>query len=355
MESSDLMRLVSAARLIYQEQNSRLPLTVEKMTVGGLGLSDLAGNCREELADCLLTHGALLFRGFEVKDAATFGRFLDAISEQRLDYIYRSTPRQTVGDKVFTSTVYPATLEIPLHQENAYQREWPMKLALCCVVPAGTGGETPLADVRKVTARLSDTLLDSFENLGVRYIRHYHEGTDLPWQTVFQTEDREVLASYCESHGIEHEWLGQNTLRTTQRCHGVAYHPVTKERLFFNQAHLFHVSNLGDAGARALIEVFGIDQLPRNATYGDGTEINVSDLQTVRNAFVAEAVVFSWQAGDVVVVDNMQVAHGRRAFKGRREVLAAMSDPYAIPYYPQAHVGNANDAEVPEAAASYAK
>lgn len=348
------MRLVSAAHLIYPAHNNRLPLTIQKLSDGGLDLLDLAGDCREELAASLLTHGALLFRGFAVKDAAAFGRFLDAISEQRLDYIYRSTPRQTVGDRVFTSTVYPAALEIPLHQENAYQREWPMKLALCCLVPAGVGGETPLADVRKVTARLSGVLLDRFENLGVRYIRHYHDGTDLPWQTVFQTEDREVLASYCESHGIEQEWINHDTLRTIQRCQGVAHHPVTKERLFFNQAHLFHVSNLGDAGARALTEVFGADQLPRNTTYGDGTEIDASDLQAIRNAFVAEAVVFPWEAGDVVVVDNMQVAHGRRAFKGKREVLAAMSDPYAETPYALFRNGGANGVEAPQAA-SYAK
>lgn len=354
MESSDPMRLLSAARVTYPVANNRLPLTIEKLPGGEQDLVDLAGNCHGELAAYLVTHGALLFRGFGVENAATFGRFLDAISEQRLDYMYRSTPRQTVGDRVFTSTVYPSALEIPLHQENAYQREWPMKLALCCLVPASVGGETPLADMRKVTARLSDGLLDRFENLGVRYVRHYHEGTDLPWQTVFQTEDRKILASYCESHEIEHEWLNQNTLRTTQRCHGVARHPVTKERLFFNQAHLFHVSNLGDAGARALIEVFGADQLPRNAMYGDGTEIDASDLQTIRNAFVAEAVVFPWQAGDVVLVDNMQVAHGRRAFKGKREVLAAMSDPFAITQYSQLRNASAIVVEAPEVA-SYAK
>ena len=353
MKSSDLMRLLSAAQLLYPVHNNRLPLTIKKLSDGVIDLLDLASDCREELAAFLLTHGALLFRGFKIKDAATFGRFLDAISDQRLDYIYRSTPRETVGDRIFSSTVYPSALEIPLHQENAYQREWPMKLALCCVVPASVGGETPLADVRKVTARLSGVLLDRFEERGVRYLRHYHEGTDLPWQTVFQTEDREVLASYCESHGIEHEWIDHKTLRTTQRCQGVAYHPVTKERLFFNQAHLFHVSNLGDVGAQAMVEVFGADQLPRNTTYGDGTVIDASDLQAIRNAFVAEATVFPWEAGDVVVIDNMQVAHGRRAFKGKREVLAAMSDPYAETPHVLFPNRRANGVEAPEGA-SYA-
>lgn len=322
------MHLETAARIYNPVSGSRVPLTIERSSHGERDVLALAGQHREELSALLLSHGALLFRGFAVNDAQTFGRFVDAISEKRLDYVYRSTPRKLVGDRVFTSTFYPPALEIPLHQENAYQREWPMKLALCCLVPASSGGETPLADMVKVTARLPAELLDRFEERGVCYVRHYHEGTDLPWQTVFQTEDREVMASYCADHGIEHEWLDENTLRTSQECQGLAYHPVTRDRLFFNQAHLFHVSNLGELGAKALIEVFGADRVPRNATFADGTEIDASDLQLIRSAYAAEAVAFPWQAGDVVVVDNMQVAHGRRPFKGKREVLAAMSDPF---------------------------
>ena len=322
------MHLETAARIYSPVPGSRVPLAVEKLADGEQDVLALVGRHRDQLSELLLKHGALLFRGFAVNDAATFGRFLDAISEKRLDYVYRSTPRKLVGDRVFTSTAYPPALEIPLHQENAYQREWPMKLALCCLVPATSGGETPLADMVRVTARLPAELLDRFEERGVCYVRHYHEGTDLPWQTVFQTDDREVLANYCRDQGIDHVWLDENTLRTSQQCQGIAYHPVTGDRLFFNQAHLFHVSNLGDVGAKALIEVFGADRLPRNATFADGAEIDASDLQLIRNAYASEAVAFPWQAGDVVVVDNMQVAHGRRPFKGKREVLAGMSDPF---------------------------
>lgn len=322
------MHLETAARIYSPVPGSRVPLAIERLSEGEQDVFVLIGRHRDELAALLLSHGALLLRGFSVNDAQTFGRLLDSISEKRLDYVYRSTPRKLVADRVFTSTAYPPALEIPLHQENAYQREWPMKLALCCLVPASSGGETPLADMIKVTARLPAELLDRFEERGVRYVRHYHEGTDLPWQTVFQTDDREVLANYCSDHGIEHIWLNDNTLRTSQQCQGIAYHPVTGDRLFFNQAHLFHVSNLGDVGAKALIEVFGLDRLPRNATFADGAEIDASDLQLIRSAYAAEAVAFPWQAGDVVVVDNMQVAHGRRPFKGKREVLAAMSDPF---------------------------
>ncbi|MFM9445922.1 TauD/TfdA family dioxygenase [Streptomyces acidiscabies] len=34
-----------------------------------------------------------------------------------------------------------------------------------------------------------------------------------------------------------------------------------------------------------------------------------------------------WQRGDIMLVDNIRVAHGREPFQGDREVLVAMGDP----------------------------
>jgi len=47
----------------------------------------------------------------------------------------------------------------------------------------------------------------------------------------------------------------------------------------------------------------------------------------VREAFEAETVVFRWETGDVLLLDNMLVAHGRRPFKGDRKIVAALLDP----------------------------
>ena len=39
----------------------------------------------------------------------------------------------------------------------------------------------------------------------------------------------------------------------------------------------------------------------------------------------AAAVDVDWRAGDLMVIDNMLLAHGRRPFTGPRRVLVAMS------------------------------
>lgn len=282
-----------------------------------------------EWEQSLLECGALLFRGFEVFDVAAFELAVEAFSPNRMAYVYRSTPRTTVGNRIFSATEYPSQLRIPLHSENAFQREWPLRIVFGCMLPASQGGETPLADVRKVTSRIQSQILDRFENRRVTYVRHYHEYVDLPWQTVFQVDNRRALSEFCLLNDIAHQWLDNDTLRTSQVAQGVATHPVTSDRLWFNQAHLFHISSIGASAARSLLDFYGADRLPRQAYYGDGGEISKEDLDNVRQAFEAEMVVFRWETGDFLLLDNMLTAHGRAPFKGERSVIAALLEPYS--------------------------
>jgi alpha-ketoglutarate-dependent taurine dioxygenase len=230
---------------------------------------------------------------------------------------------------VFTASVYPQHRHIPLHCENSYQRDWPMLIAFCCARAAARGGETPIADMTRVTARIPADLLSRFREHGVSYHRYYRPGVDLPWEEVFQTRDRAEVARYCREHGIEHHWHGSAELSTTQRCHGTAIHPFTGSEVFFNQAHLFHASSLGEELEQEMKELFGPDGLPRDARFGNGGKIGRTELAQVRDSFDAEAIAFPWQTGDVLLLDNMQVAHGRRPYEGEREVRVAMSNPYS--------------------------
>jgi alpha-ketoglutarate-dependent taurine dioxygenase len=284
---------------------------------------------RALVAEWLDSPLAILFRGFRLPDDASFQAFVDQVSGGRLEYMYRSTPRTTVGDRIYTATEYPAQYAIPLHNENAYQRDWPMRLMFCCVLPAQRGGETPLADTSKVTQRISPLTRRTFAERGVLYVRNYGQGVDIPWQTVFQTEDRAQVESYCRSSGIEWEWRSGGGLRTRQVCQGMATHPHTGEELWFNQAHLFHVSSLGEAVKQASLAAFGEENLPRNAYYGNGAPLEEPVLAEIRDAFQAEAISFPWRASDVLLLDNMRVSHGRNPYSGPRRVLASMADPYS--------------------------
>jgi alpha-ketoglutarate-dependent taurine dioxygenase len=304
-----------------------MPLIVRP--AGNRDLCDLIHAHWMELQARLLEHGALLFRGFDVRCVEDFSRFIDATGLQRIDYLYRSTPRAAVADRIFNATEYPPGEEIALHNENSYQRDWPLKIAFSCLICAASGGSTPIGDMRRITATIGPEIFERFAVRGVRYVRHYHPHIDLSWQVAFQAETSADVTRFCREHDIDHEWLETQTLRTVQVAHGTAIHPETGEHLYFNQAHLFHVSSLHPAAAQSLLALFGSDRLPRHATYGTAEEIALEDLEAVRNAFRKHAISFPWQSGDVLLLDNMQIAHGRRPYSGERKVLAALLDAYS--------------------------
>jgi alpha-ketoglutarate-dependent taurine dioxygenase len=310
--------------LLSSEQ--RMPLVIE--STAERNVADFIRAHSNQIHERLVTHGALLFRGFAVQEVRDFDAFVEAVSPHRMDYIYGSTPRTALGSRIFTATEYPENLEIPLHNENSYQKTWPLKIALCCLVPATVAGETPIADMRRVNATLGSELMEKFQRKRVRYVRHYRPFIDVPWQKVFQTDDRASVAAICAQNDIEHEWLDEETLRTSQTCQGAARHPITGEQVFFNQAHLFHISSLGAKAAKAFLELYA-SQVPRQTFYGDGTEIPAEDLDAIRNAFDGSKIVFPWARGDVLLLDNMQAAHGRRPYKGPRKVVAALMEPHS--------------------------
>ena len=231
-----------------------------------LALLDFAEEYAQSLELALVEHGAMLFRGFAVSGEGVLAALFAKLWTPPLPYIYRSTPRTDLGKGVYTATEYPASQELPMHSENAYQRSWPMRLGFHSVLPAASGGQTPLADVARVTAHIGTELVAEFRERQVSYSRNYFDFIDLPWQTVFQTQSREEVETFCRDHEIDFEWT-LDGLRTRQICQGTAIHPTTKRELWFNQAQLFHVSSLSPEIAANMIEIFGVDGLPRNGPF----------------------------------------------------------------------------------------
>lgn len=287
----------------------------------------LADHRAETLAD-LDRYAAIRFRGFAEGGPEGFGRAARALTPDLLSYLERAAPRTEVADKVFTSTEFTADQWIPLHHEMSYSHNWPGRLYFFCEIPPGGGGATPLAGERHVFPRIPAEIRERFQRHGVLYVRNYGLDLDLPWQEVFQTVDRAEVEAYCQASGTEFEWIGDSSLRTRAIRQAVADHPRTGERVWFNHAHLFHVSNLPQDVASALIDDVGMAGLPRNAYYGDGEPIEDEVVGLIRDLYRDSACAFAWQRGDVLIVDNFLAAHGREPFSGSRRVLVAMSDLY---------------------------
>ena len=285
---------------------------------------------RPQIEQSLLATGGVLLRGFSVPAVETFQQFASSFGHPLLKYEFASTPRSAVsastGAGVYTSTEYPAHQSIPLHNEQAYTREWPMKIWFHCVTASPEGGETPIADSRAVYRRMPGHIRKRFEP-GILYVRNFGE-MDVPWQKVFNTESRAEVQAFCERSGIAWEWKDDDGLRTKQLCQAVETHPVTGEQVWFNQAHLFHISAREAEEREVLEEIYGIENVPRNTFLADGSTISDEIFDEVRAVLDAETVAFPWEEGDVLMLDNMLVAHARSPFKGPRKVIVAMAEPH---------------------------
>lgn len=316
-------------RLLMPERSSAL---VIEPRAEALDLAEWAGEMKPRLTELLLQHRAILFRGFPVEGAAAFERIVGACSNgPMLEYVDRTTPRPAVGDKIYVSTVYPSEETINMHCEGTYWTNWPLKIFFCSLKTAEAGGETPIADVRRVLERISPETRRKFETRGVMYRRNYNDGFGLSWQETFQTQERREVEKYCIDHQIEFEWKEGDRLRTRQIRPAVRKHPVTGEAAWFNHAAFFHISSLERSVREALLANLGEENLPYNTYYGDGTRIEDSEAAEVLAAYQAEKIIFPWKDGDVLLLDNMTMAHGREPYKGNRKVIVAMVEPYSDP------------------------
>lgn len=293
-----------------------------------VSLAEWARSNRQFINDELARHGGLLFRDFKLDSVEQFETFMRAVSPDLIEYGERSSPRTRIGDGVYTSTDHPADEPILLHNEQSYTLNWPMKIAFFCATPAPEGGRTPVADSRAILERLSPSVRETFVRRQVTYVRNYGGGLGLSWQEAFQTTDRASVERHCRQSFIEWEWRDENRLRTRQTRPAVRRHPRTGDPVWFNHALFFHSTSLRPSTLEAILSVVEEDEVPFNTFYGDGSPIEPSVLAELREAYRQETVAFDWQEQDVLLLDNMLMAHGREPFAGPRKVLVSMAEPF---------------------------
>jgi alpha-ketoglutarate-dependent taurine dioxygenase len=328
LRKAGMLRQTDLVRTECLRPDSDLPLLLLP-NVMDVDLVDWAASHQGFIRPLLLRHGGLLFRNFRITTPSAFQQFVATISGSPLEYKEQTSPRHKVHGNIYTSTEYPPQYPIFLHNENSYSSSWPLKVMFFCMTAPQQDGETPLADVRRVLARIPGDIRERFDRNGWMLVRNFGTGYGVSWQTAFQTSDPTEVNRHCKETGIEVEWLSEDRLRIRQRRPALATHPLTGERVWFNHATFFHISTLDPLIHAGLLAQFTQDELPYNTYYGDGRPIELNVLDILREAYQKETIKFAWQQHDLLLLDNMLVAHGRSPFKGPRKIIVGMGEPYS--------------------------
>ncbi|KAL2813582.1 hypothetical protein BJX63DRAFT_431923 [Aspergillus granulosus] len=181
--------------------------------------------------------------------------------------------------------------------------------------------------------------LEELWRLGAKYTYRYTPGQVVSntgnsirgayGEHVTNEDDTETFRRKVEAkvrrHSERFEWHEDGSLSVTHVVPAIRIHQPTGLAIFFG--------NITSAWARS--RYHGATRHPFRGDdgsyhpppqFGDGSPMNVNDLDTLLDIAEEGAVNVEWEQGDLVIVDNYAVQHSRQPWVGERLVLAALWD-----------------------------
>src|SRR5688572_9517225 len=286
-----------------------------------------AAEHRDALRAVVAEHGSVLVRGLGLRDATEVGAVFGRLSTGLMAETEAFAPRRAYSDGVYSSSNWPPNQPMCMHHELSYTLEFPGLMLFACLGAPTGGGATAVADSATVLDALPTELVTRFEREGWLLTRSYNDEIGASVAEAFGTEDRGAVESYCRANAIDFEWQADGGLRTRQRRSALLHHPRTGRRCWFNQIAFLNEWTMAPEVREFLVDMYGADGLPFNTRFGDGDPVGEDVVELLNEVYDANAVREPWQAGDLLLVDNIRFAHSREPFDGPREVLVGMADP----------------------------
>jgi len=352
-ESAARRGVVSAPPLVLAEESSDLPDVAAHVPAGGgpplfitadparittidETISWLRAN-RAALDGLIIRHGGIVLRGFPVRSSRDFGAVVDTFPSYSRGYVGGGGSRARISDKVMEATQLSETMNLTLHSEMGYLKTYPKRIAFYCAKPAEFGGETTIGSMRAFIARLPNDLRERIRENGARTIRNLAPAgasrgqrvSDHPdkrgWDETFDTEDRVEVEAHCAAMAMEAIWNEDGSLTLISEAEPFAHHPATGELCYRSQMHTNRSFEADDR--RAITEALRASQKMRSRhTMLNGEEMPQQDADMVARIFSEITVAWPWHSGDVMILDNLLVSHGRHPYAGTRDVQVALLD-----------------------------
>lgn len=260
--------------------HDRLPLVVFPRQPGA-DAGDQAAALRATAERYLARLGAIVFRGFELRTQARFRRFVAGFGVSLAHAASELEPRAELAQPV------------ELGHVRAASGGWPLSVWQCA--PRGEAGFTLLADGRDVFRALPKSLRARFVDRGLMQVQRVELTSGV---------ERSTLEAAWRAGGASVEWLEANVALVRRRVPAVIAHPETHELVWL-------CGSLADADGRAPAR--GDQRL----VHADGSEIEPSMLEAIEAAFDESRTVLEWEAGDVLLLDNLIMSHVHVAPEGR--------------------------------------
>ncbi len=299
---------------------------VAYVTPSGSAASWVSEN-RDVLRAGVTQHGAVLVQGLGLKDSAEVAAAFRELGSKLVKDREAFAARTQVSEGVYSSTPWPPGQPMCMHNEMSYVHEPAGLMMFACLKAPASGGATAVSDAFDVLASLPAQLVERFEQEGWMLTRNYNEEIGSSYAEAFGTESRDEIEAYCKANSIDFEWQSDGGLRTKQRRPAVVKHPGTGQRCWFNQIAFHNEWTLDPEVREYLVEVYGSDGLPFNTSFGNGGAIGEDVVQAINETYEGCTKREAWQSGDLMLVDNIRMAHSREAYSGEREVLVAMAEP----------------------------
>ncbi len=321
------------------QTSSSDPMASEPPTVPLLTPADLAiepgqaldGPSKTVVSDLINTHGFVLFRGYDIKSDSDFHRFIESFGLDNFKYAdsFSNAVRHNRTERVFTANEAPPSVEIFLHHEMAQTLTFPGALFFFCEEAAQSGGATPVcrSDLTLKTLETNNPgFVAKLREVGVKYRNsmpseaNLESGQGRSWKDTLTVGSAQEAEEKLSALGYRFNWLDDGGLSVQTPALSAVDHFGRGKDVFFNQI----------VAAAAGWTVAADDKEPR-LCYGDDSPIQQDDLADAIDAAYRNTVDLNWQTGDVALLDNLKVMHGRRPFEGSRSVLASLCNPISRP------------------------
>lgn len=292
---------------------------------GGCNISEIFCQFKEEIQSLLDKHGAIYLPDGNIRNKSEFKEVVGNIIHNVME---NNGEHKEIPDieGVYNPVTYTSGSELLAHNENSFNHSWPHHIAFSCQSVPTKGGQTFIADSFAMFELMESEIVNAFVEKGVKYVRTMGLGVGLDWRIIFNTEEKEVVEEKCNKQKIKYEWLDDEILQTSAVRPAIVEHPLTKRISWFNQVQHWHTACLDEDSLSELITMFGKDRLPRQAVFGDGTEIPKDMIARILNLYTQLSIDVNWKAGGLILIDNISKAHGRRPYIGARELLVMMGN-----------------------------